>query len=572
MKIGDLKHYRLIEKIGWGGMGVVYMAEDLSLSRRVAIKFLAPLLVQDQEIMHRFRSEARNQARLSHSNITMVYAFQETEEQAFLVLEYVDGETLEKRLQRLGRLSVGESLEIFGKVLSAIEYAHSKGIVHRDIKPSNIGLTAEGVVKVMDFGIALNIEESCRFTKTGHIMGSPHYMAPEQILGRQSDHRTDIYALGITLFEMLTGRLPFEGRSDYEIRVAQVNEAPPVLPASSYEDIPLALERVIHKALAKTLENRFQSAQEFRLALDAAIGQATDAPRLFKVLEDKGTRLFSEATPPQIRGGKAPSPVDTPSRRLVGASILPWISIALVIVIVIPLFYLAFQGAGRLSAPRSAAIPAPSSPPPSTVLPEPASRPNLAAPSGKTGEGAPADSAVQPGDPLRSGQMTNSSPAPKAAASTGPAADQANLIPENPKTEGGGEATGPPLTTTPVEPAAATPRTLKSPPSDAPNEAHWRQAIQTKLEQHGFAHIQVSTNPQKQIMVSGRVQNQMEKNRVMQLVGAAGYAGQIISHDLSIREKPPTAVKKKIRPSRPAGGLEERGPPPGQSALPPAFD
>jgi serine/threonine-protein kinase len=251
--------------------------------------------------LERFRFEARNQAQLVHTNITMVHSFLVEDEQAFLVLEFIDGETLESRINREGRIVAMEALPIFRKILGALGYAHSKGVIHRDIKPGNIAFTSEGNVKIMDFGIALNIEETGRLTRTGHVLGTPHYMAPEQILGKELTFRTDIYALGITLFEMLTGRLPFDSKSDYEVRVAQINHPPPSLRSFGYQDITPELEEVILKALAKEPEARFSSAREFLQALEAAVGRDHLVTRVKGTHLDKSTQILEanqEPVPP----------------------------------------------------------------------------------------------------------------------------------------------------------------------------------------------------------------------------------------------------------------------------------
>ena len=286
-----------------------------SLGRLVALKVLAPYLVQDPEILERFRFEARNQAQLVHPNITMVYSFLVEDEQAFLVLEFIDGETLESRINREGRIVAMEALPIFRKILGALGYAHSKGVIHRDIKPGNIAFTSEGNVKIMDFGIALNIEETGRLTRTGHILGTPHYMAPEQILGQEVTFRTDIYALGITLFEMLTGRLPFDSKSDFEVRVAQINHPPPSPRSFGYQDITPELEEVILKALAKEPEERFASAGEFLQALEAAVERDHLVTVVKGLRLDKSTQLIKvprkRASPPaepELAETSAPPP------------------------------------------------------------------------------------------------------------------------------------------------------------------------------------------------------------------------------------------------------------------------
>ncbi|MBM4287298.1 MAG: serine/threonine protein kinase [Deltaproteobacteria bacterium] len=271
-----LGNYRVLRELGRGGMGVVYLADDLVLHRLVAIKVLHPHLTQDPEFKKRFMVEARNQAQLTHPNITTLYSFEEKAGQIFLVMEYLEGETLEKCLQRLSRLSRPEMQQIFPQVLEAVAYAHAKGVIHRDLKPGNIAITRTGTVKIMDFGIAIQVGADKGFQPT-EILGTPHYMAPEQIKGEPLSPSTDIYALGVILFEMVTGRPPFDGPTDHDIRVAHVTKKPMAPRLSGCPDINPELEGVILKALEKDPRKRFVSAQELLLALETSLNGPPEA-------------------------------------------------------------------------------------------------------------------------------------------------------------------------------------------------------------------------------------------------------------------------------------------------------
>lgn len=257
--------FKILEEIGEGGMGKVYKGVDTMLDREVAIKVLRPELVSQPHLVERFRSEAMTLAKLNHPNIAMLYAFFQQEQHFYMVLEFVRGETLDKRIRRTGLLAYDQALKVFLLTLEAIGYAHSMNIVHRDIKPNNIMITEAEDVKVMDFGIA-RVLGSERMTREGSMIGTPEYMAPEQIRGMEVDPRTDIYALGILLYEMLTGRLPFMNQNQFELMRAHI-ELPPPSPRSYAPHLPESMERVMLQALAKRKEDRFASAYEFRDAI-----------------------------------------------------------------------------------------------------------------------------------------------------------------------------------------------------------------------------------------------------------------------------------------------------------------
>lgn len=270
-------NYRVVEKIGDGGMGTVYTAMDEMLDRQVALKVMRPELTRQASLHERFRQEAIALARLNHPNIASVFGLERNGEDLVMIMEFVRGETLESIVQRSGALSWTRAFELGSSVLEALDHAHDKGVVHRDIKPANIMLTRDGVVKVMDFGIA-RIMGRTRQTRVGAAVGTPMYMSPEQLKGEEVDGRSDLYSLAAVLFELITGRMAFEADSDYELMMKQLNEpAPPV--RSLVRDVPEVVDLVLQRATAKRRESRHANAREMRAALHNALSQAPIARR-----------------------------------------------------------------------------------------------------------------------------------------------------------------------------------------------------------------------------------------------------------------------------------------------------
>ena len=258
-------NYVILDRIGEGGMGVVYKAQDAHLDRTVALKVLPPQLFRNHQFLQRFRTEAQAQARLNSPNVVTLYSMLEIPAGLVLVMEYVEGETLSGRLRRLGPLEVDEAVWIFTQALQGVEHAHALGIVHRDLKPENIFITDAHEVKLMDFGVA-KIMDHGDGSLAGAMMGTLLYIAPEQVNGKDADFRSDIYTLGVSLFEAITGRLPFERKTDYGLMHAHVLEKPPS-PRKMRRGLPVRLEAIILKAIEKDPMRRFQSAREFREAL-----------------------------------------------------------------------------------------------------------------------------------------------------------------------------------------------------------------------------------------------------------------------------------------------------------------
>ena len=277
--IGDLiDHYRVLELVGRGAMGVVYKALDVNLDRQVAIKVMSVEARNDPDFVERFRLEARLQAALNHPNVALLFDYFVHDGAPVAVMEFIDGESFEQLIKRRGAIPAHESIPIFKQALLGVAAAHRAGIVHRDLKPSNLMLTRGGVVKVMDFGIAKR-QGTPGATKASTSIGSPLYMAPEQILGRAVDCRTDIYALGITLYELLAGQRPFNvrGKAEYLVLDAHVNDVPE--PPTVYRfGIPGPIVDAVMRSLAKDPNARFQSADELMSALPDVPAPSAAAP------------------------------------------------------------------------------------------------------------------------------------------------------------------------------------------------------------------------------------------------------------------------------------------------------
>jgi len=268
----EIGNFRILEKIGEGGMGVVYKAVDVNLDRTVAIKALNTELGGNAELEQRFRTEIKALASLSHTNLATLYALFIEKGRPLMVIEFIEGETFEQMVKRRGPIPCDEAISLFRQALTGIGYAHRMGIVHRDIKPGNLMLNGQGAVKVMDCGIAKAL--SARgVARSGAQIGTPLYMSPEQFLNRAVDFRSDIYSLGVTLYEMLTGKVPFSADSEYQIMADHVNSPPPPL-TSIFPYVPKGVENAVLRALEKNPNARYQSVEEFGAALDSAQGLA----------------------------------------------------------------------------------------------------------------------------------------------------------------------------------------------------------------------------------------------------------------------------------------------------------
>ncbi|MCK4754541.1 MAG: protein kinase, partial [Calditrichia bacterium] len=291
-----ISHYRILDKLGEGGMGMVYKAEDLKLKRIVAIKFLPPSLTRDKEARMRFSQEAQSASALDHPNICTIFEIDQTEDaQIFMVMAYYDGQTLDKEIKS-DQIPLKESLDISIKIAEGLAKAHKHGIVHRDIKPANIMVTEEGEVKILDFGLA-KLAGQANLTKEHTSLGTVNYMSPEQARGDLVDDRTDIWSLGVLLYESITGQFPFSGEYEQAVIYSIINQEPE--PLNKFrKGVSAGIEQIIRKALAKNPADRYQTVlnmledlQKARKSVEE--GTEIEIPGLKKSISASSKKIFA---------------------------------------------------------------------------------------------------------------------------------------------------------------------------------------------------------------------------------------------------------------------------------------
>ncbi len=287
-----ISHYEIVEKLGEGGMGVVYKARDTRLDRTVALKFLPPRLLCDAEARERFEHEARAASALNHPNIATIYEIDEADGRCFISIEYLEGGSLKQVIEK--DPSIKDVLDLLIQVSEGLAAAHESGVVHRDLKPDNIMLTARGKAKITDFGLA-KLKGATKVTKTGTTLGTLQYMSPEQLQGEEVDRRGDVFSLGVVFYRMITGKMPFKGDNEAAIINAILGDTPE--PLARYKaDVPEGLERIAEKALAKDKTERYQHADDL----------AADLRHERRLLETGSTRVMQGSHGP-LTGSPAPA-------------------------------------------------------------------------------------------------------------------------------------------------------------------------------------------------------------------------------------------------------------------------
>jgi len=252
--------YQVIEELGRGGMGKVYKVFDKDIQEKIVLKLLKPEIAADKKTIERFRNELKFARKISHRNVCRMYDLSTEQGYHYITMEFVPGEDLKSFIKRVGQLPVGKAISIGKQVCEGLEEAHRQGVVHRDLKPRNVMIDREGNVRIMDFGIARSLQAK-GITGSRMMIGTPEYMSPEQVEGKETDQRSDIYSLGIIMYEMVTGKVPFEGDTALTIALKHKTETPPD-PRESNAQVPPDLSRLIHKCMAKNREQRFQRTDE----------------------------------------------------------------------------------------------------------------------------------------------------------------------------------------------------------------------------------------------------------------------------------------------------------------------
>src|SRR5580765_659319 len=277
--------YKVVRKLGTGGMANVYLAEDQELGRRVAIKMLDDRHAQDEQFVERFRREAKNAAGLSHPNVVSIYDRGQAEGTYYIAMEYLEGRTLKELLVARGPTPIPVAIDYARQILAALGFAHRHGVVHRDIKPHNVAVGPDGRIKVMDFGIAR--AGTSQMTETGSIIGTAQYLSPEQAKGAPVGPASDIYSVGIVLYEMLTGSVPFTGDTPLEIAMKHLS-ATPLPPSEKRHEVPPEIDAIVLRALAKDPTARYQSAEE----MDADLARAARGQAVAPETEEAATQLL----------------------------------------------------------------------------------------------------------------------------------------------------------------------------------------------------------------------------------------------------------------------------------------
>ncbi|HBD86174.1 MAG TPA: serine/threonine-protein kinase, partial [Clostridiales bacterium] len=299
------ERYEILETIGTGGMAVVYKAMCHRLNRYVAVKILRDDLSADKEFRDRFQKESQAVAMLSHPNIVSVYDVSHSDNVEYIVMELIEGITLKQYMKKKGAFGWKEAMHFSVQIAKAMEHAHAKGIIHRDIKPQNIMILKDGTIKVADFGIAAL--ESAHEKRSGQALGSVNYIAPEQAKGDVPDARSDIYSLGVVMYEMLTGELPYSGETENEIAMQHITGTP-VPPSQKNREIPAELERITMRAMAQDIDERYQSATEL---LDDLEGfRKLQAAALAKSMQPEDVPIYESSIIPDVmpisRDGEIP--------------------------------------------------------------------------------------------------------------------------------------------------------------------------------------------------------------------------------------------------------------------------